>query len=169
MPTILEAQFYWTTWAFGNCIHVSSVKEHLTTCDNGVITTFEQECVSWPNDQLLQNWSTWDGLKKILDLNYGVLTIVVLLCNCVKTNYVENNATTKQNEYNFIFLNFNSLIPISDQSFVFPLHVDQSVFCKWPKGKKTESGFVKGILKEINYWICSNWPYRIWYVHVIEW
>jgi hypothetical protein len=86
MPPTLEVQSYWTMWKFGSHIHVSSIKEHLTTCDNGVITTFEQECVSWPNDQLLQNWSMWDGLKKILELNYGVLTMVVLLCNWLKTN-----------------------------------------------------------------------------------
>jgi hypothetical protein len=34
----------------------------------------------------------------------------------------------KQNEYNFILLNFNSLIPISNQSVVFPLHVNQVFF-----------------------------------------
>ncbi len=39
----------------------------------------------------------------------------------------------KQDEYGFTFINFASLIPISDQSFVFPLHVDQVVFCNDPK------------------------------------
>jgi len=80
------------------------------------------------NDQLLQNWSIWDGLKKILELNYVVLNIVVLLCNGVKTNYGGNSATMKQDEYNSILVNFNFLIRISDQSFVFPLHVDQVFF-----------------------------------------
>jgi hypothetical protein len=32
-------------WAIGNHIHVSSAEKHLTTFDNGVATTFEQECV----------------------------------------------------------------------------------------------------------------------------
>jgi hypothetical protein len=38
-------------YAFGNHIHVASAKKHLTTCDNGVIATFEQDCVLGPNDQ----------------------------------------------------------------------------------------------------------------------
>jgi hypothetical protein len=36
-------------YAFGNHIHVVSVKKHLTTYDSGVVATFEQACVSGPN------------------------------------------------------------------------------------------------------------------------
>jgi hypothetical protein len=46
----------------------------------------------------------------------------------MKKIYVGNSATMKQDEYNFIFINFDFLIPIFDQSFVFPLHVDQVFF-----------------------------------------
>lgn len=45
MPPTFEAESYWAMWTFGNYIHVSSVKKHLTTFDNGVVATFEQECV----------------------------------------------------------------------------------------------------------------------------
>jgi len=45
MPLMHEAKCYWTMWVFGNHIHVSSVEECLTKCDNGV-TNFEQECVT---------------------------------------------------------------------------------------------------------------------------
>jgi hypothetical protein len=45
MPPTFEAKSYCAMWAFGNHIHVSSVKKHLTTFDNGVVATFEQECV----------------------------------------------------------------------------------------------------------------------------
>ncbi len=45
MPPTFEAESYWAMWTFGNHIHVSSVKKHLTTFDNGVVATFEQECV----------------------------------------------------------------------------------------------------------------------------
>jgi hypothetical protein len=34
----------------------------------------------------------------------------------------------KRNEYGFTFFNLGSLIPILDQSFVFPLHEDQVFF-----------------------------------------
>jgi hypothetical protein len=45
MPLTFEAKSYQAMWAFGNHIHVSSAEEHLTTFDNGVPKTFEQECV----------------------------------------------------------------------------------------------------------------------------
>ncbi len=40
-------------WVFGNHIRVSSATEHLTTCQSDVVITFEQKCVSKPNDQKL--------------------------------------------------------------------------------------------------------------------
>jgi hypothetical protein len=40
-------------WPFGNHICVSSIEENSTTSDSGVATTFEQECVSRPNDYIL--------------------------------------------------------------------------------------------------------------------
>jgi hypothetical protein len=53
----------------------------------------------------------------------------------VKANYTRSNATIKRNEYNFTLVNFNSLIPICDQSFVFPIHVEQVFFFIDPKEK----------------------------------
>ncbi len=49
MPHTLEVRSYWSMYAFGNHIHVVSVKKHLTTYDSGVVATFEQACVSGPN------------------------------------------------------------------------------------------------------------------------
>ncbi len=112
--------------AFENHIHVSSVDEHLTTCDRGVMTGFERECVLGPNDQcpILVKLEHVGWVEKILALNDGLLNIVVLLCNWAKADYVRINTMVKQNEYGFVLLNFAFLIPILDQSFVFPLHVD---------------------------------------------
>jgi hypothetical protein len=42
----------------------------------------------------------------------------------MKANYVRINTIVKQNEYGFILVNFIFLVPILDQSFTFPLHVD---------------------------------------------
>jgi hypothetical protein len=41
MPPTFKAKCYQTMWALGNHLHVSSVEEHLTTCDNGVTSIFE--------------------------------------------------------------------------------------------------------------------------------
>jgi hypothetical protein len=61
---------------------------------------------------------------KIFELDYGVLKIIVLLCNWVKTNYNGSSATIKRDEYDFTVVNFSSLFPISDASFVCLLHVE---------------------------------------------
>jgi hypothetical protein len=64
-------------------------------------------------------------MEGILVLNYEVLKIVVLLCNWVKGNYNGSSATIKRDEYAFTLMNCFSLIPISDASFVFPLHINK--------------------------------------------
>jgi hypothetical protein len=69
-----------------------------------------------------------EWVEKILELNYGILNFVILLCNWMKTNYAESSATMKRDKYGFTIVNFGSLIPISNQSFNFPLHVDQVFF-----------------------------------------
>jgi hypothetical protein len=117
-------------WAFGNHIWVSSVEEHLTMHDSGVTTIFEQECVLGPNYHRLMvaklEYVGW--VEEILELRYMVLNLVVLLCNWMKDNYIGNNAMVKRDEYGFIVVNFGFLILISNQSFAFPLYVDQVFF-----------------------------------------
>jgi hypothetical protein len=51
MSPTLEATTYCVMYVFGNHLRVSNGEEHLTTRDSGIATTFEQECVSGPNDQ----------------------------------------------------------------------------------------------------------------------
>ncbi len=52
MPLTLEAMSYRFMYAYGNHTCVSSAKEQLRTNDCGVVTTFEQECISDQNDQI---------------------------------------------------------------------------------------------------------------------
>jgi hypothetical protein len=82
-------------YAFGNHIHVVNAKEHLTTYDNGVVATFEQACDSRPNDQkpIIAKLKYVGWVEEILELNYGVLNIVVLLCNWLKANYSGSSVT----------------------------------------------------------------------------
>ncbi len=67
-------------------------------------------------------------VEETFELNYRVLNTIVLLYNWVKANYNGSNATIKQDEYGFVLVKFSYFIPISDQSFVFPLHVEQVFF-----------------------------------------
>jgi hypothetical protein len=100
MPPTLATRSYHLIYALGNHIKVSSVEEHLKTLDSGVVATFEHECISRPNDQILMlgklKYVGW--VEEILELNYGILKIVVLLCNWVKLNYSRNSVTMKKNE-----------------------------------------------------------------------
>ncbi len=41
---------YQSMWAFGNHLRVPRAKQHLSTVDSKVATTFEQECCSCSND-----------------------------------------------------------------------------------------------------------------------
>ncbi len=72
-------------------------------------------------------------VKEILELNYKVLKNITFLCNWLKENYSGNSTTMKKDKYDFTFVNFASLIPISNQFFAFPLHVKQVFFAKDPK------------------------------------
>ncbi len=138
MSPTLEATTYHTMYVFGNHLRLSSGEKHFTTRDNGIVATFEQECVLWSNDQwpILAKLEYVGWFKEILELNYGVLNIIVFFCNWVKASYTRSNVTIKKNEYNFTLVNFNSLIPISNQSFSFPTHVITSVFLVDPKEKR---------------------------------
>jgi len=70
-------------YVYGNLICVSTnVKVHLLSyC--GVATTFEQECILVSNDQrpILAKLECVGWAREILELNYKVFNIVVLLCN----------------------------------------------------------------------------------------
>jgi len=117
MPLTLEAKLYRSMYyAYENHIHLASVEKHLTTCDSGITTTFEETCVLGPHDRrpIIARLEYVGWVEEILELNYGVLKIIVLLCNWVKANYNESNATIKRDKYNFAFVNFASMIPILD-------------------------------------------------------
>jgi hypothetical protein len=97
MPPTLKTMSYRAIYAYGNLICVADAKEQLTINDYGVVATFEQECVLGSNDQrpILAKLEYVGWVEKLLELNYEVLNIVVLLCNRVKANYIGNNATVK--------------------------------------------------------------------------
>jgi hypothetical protein len=71
-------------------------------------------CFLGPNDQrhVVANLEYVGWVEEIMEVNYGVLNTMVLLCNWVKANYSRSNATIKQHEYGFTLVNFGSLIAI---------------------------------------------------------
>jgi len=75
MPPTLATRSYHLIYALGNHIKVSSVQERLKTLDSGLVATFENECISRPNDHILVltklKYVGW--VEQILELNYGIL------------------------------------------------------------------------------------------------
>ncbi len=62
--------------------------------------------------------------EEILKLDYGRFQMVVPLCNCVGTNYEWFVATIQHDDYGFILMSFEWLIPLLIQSFTFPMHIE---------------------------------------------
>ncbi len=122
LESTLEATTYHAMYVFGNHLCVSSDEEHFMTRDSSIVAMFEQEYVGC--------------IKEILELHYGVFNIIVFFCNWVKADYKGSSATIKRHKYNFTLDNFNSLILIFDQSFAFPIHVEQVFFSANPKEKR---------------------------------
>jgi hypothetical protein len=123
MPPTLATMSYHLIYGLGNHIKVSNVEEHFKTLDSGVVATFEHECISRPNDQILVlvKLKHVGWVEEILELNYGILKIVILLCNWVKVNYSRNSVTMKKNKYELKLVNFSPLISEFRSVFYFPI------------------------------------------------
>jgi hypothetical protein len=51
-------------------------------------------------------------LVGILEVDFEKFQIVLLICNRVVANYGSSNATVKRDQYGFILVNFEHLIPL---------------------------------------------------------
>jgi len=71
-------------------------------------------------------------VEEILELNYGTTCVIVLLCHWMRANYRGAGATMKRDEYGFTLVNFNHMLPISEDSFAFPIHIQHVFFSNNP-------------------------------------
>jgi hypothetical protein len=55
----------------------------------------------------------------------------------MEVNYERSNAIVRWDEYGFILVNFEFLIPLFAQTFVFFMHVEQVFFVKDVKSLRT--------------------------------
>ena len=130
MPPTLMAMSYRSIYAYENHFWVRSAEMNLSTRDYGVAATFDQGCQSGPNDRnrirAAMEYIGW--IEEILELDYGRFQVLVLLCNWVQAISNGPGATMQRDDYGFPLVNFNRLIPIYAQSFVFPVQVEQVFF-----------------------------------------
>lgn len=129
LPTY-TATAYRSMYAYGNHFRVRSAEANLTTMDCGVAGKFDQECQAGPRDRNTVRapveYVGW--VEEILELDYGRVQAIVFLCNWVKAISNGTGPTMKKDEYGFTLINFTRLIPVSAQSFVFPIQVQQVFF-----------------------------------------
>jgi hypothetical protein len=84
-------------YAYGNHLRVASAESHLQTCDLGIAATFRRPCRLGLRDHnhVVADIEYIGTLEEILELNYGGLSVIVLVCNWVKVNFHGNAATVK--------------------------------------------------------------------------
>ena len=121
---------YRSMWAFGNHLRVASVETHLKTCDSGVAATFRRPCRASLRDRnpVMAEVEYVGQIHEIVELNYGGLCVIVLLCSWIKANYRGSNATMKKDKWGFNLVNFSRPLPFELESFAFPMHVEQVFF-----------------------------------------
>lgn len=121
---------YRSMWAFGTHLRVQSVEDHLKTCDSGVAATFRRPWRSGVRDRnhVVADVEYVGCLHEIVELNYGGLCVIVLLCGWLKAISEGNNATMKKDKWGFMLANFQRLVPFGPEAFAFPMHVDQVFF-----------------------------------------
>ena len=121
---------YRSMWAFGQHLRVASAETQLTTCDSGVGAIFRCPCRAGSRDiHLIMADVEYVGqLQEIVEVNYGGLCVIVLLCKWIKANYRGHNATMKKDRWGFNLANFLQPLPFGPESFAFPMHVEQIFF-----------------------------------------
>lgn len=102
----------------------------MVTTDSRVTVTCETVQQSGISDQNpVSGLLTYYGkIIEILELDYGRLKPIVLLCNWVEPITRGPTACVKEDSYGYTFVRFSRLMKRSSNSFVFPLQVSQIFF-----------------------------------------
>jgi hypothetical protein len=82
-PPSNRATKFRSMWAFGNHIRVAAAETHLKTCDSGVAATFRRPCRAGLRDHnpVIADIEYVGNVQEIVELNYGRLCVVVLMCS----------------------------------------------------------------------------------------
>lgn len=105
---------------------------NLVTIDSRVTVTCETEQQSGPLDRnsILRAVSYFGRIQEILELDYGHLKPIVLLCNWMSPIWRGPTACLQKDKYGFTLIKSSRLMRRSENSFVFPLQASQVFFSK---------------------------------------
>jgi hypothetical protein len=101
-------------YASGYHYRVKSVEEGFITCDSSVAATYSRLCILRPHDcnPVIAKLEYIGHIEEILQLDYGRFSVVVLICDFMKVNYVGKQRSIKKNKWAFTLANFNSKVHI---------------------------------------------------------
>lgn len=124
MPLSMRARSFKSMRAYGQQFRVCSSEANLITSDCGVTVTSETVQRSGISDaHTVTGPVTYYGkVQEILELDYGSLKLVVLLCDWVPPISRGPSACEKIDKYGFTLVKLSRLMRRSTNSFVFPLH-----------------------------------------------
>jgi hypothetical protein len=97
--------------------------------------------------------------KEILELDYNVTKVPMLLCSWVQPNMCSVHASTKVDEFGLTLVNFRKLLLIQEQPFVFPSQVDQMFFSNFTQEPSWKVVVSKGIQSRMCFgkiWLMST-------------
>ena len=130
MPPSRNTKSYKSMYAYGNHIQVRSVESNMNTCDSGVAATFLQVCRASNSSRNVRtlNLEYIGWVEELIGVDYGEFELIILYCTWVRANLRGVGATMKCDDYSFTLIKFDSVIPYSIESVVFPLYVQQVFF-----------------------------------------
>lgn len=135
-PPGFVARSFWSMWAYGNHYRVveTGVVDYHVTFDSGVAQIFAEESTGRGVDgNPVMNQLQYVGVvREILQLQYGAVTPVVFICEWVRASLTGRNRTMKKDEYGFLLVDFDRMLPPGDEPFTFPWQVEQVFFADEP-------------------------------------
>jgi len=130
IPPRFKTRSFKSMKAYGLHFRVCDAESNLVTVDSGVTVTCETLQRNGISDtNCISGAVTYFGkIKEILELDYGRLKSVLLLCDWVAPISRGATACVKKDQYGFTLVKLSRLMRRSANSFVFPLQASQIFF-----------------------------------------
>ena len=129
-PPSHKARLFKSMKAYGNFFRVSSVEGKFVTADSGVSATCETIQRSGPFDRntIVGSVTYFGRIVEIIELDYGQLKPIVLLCDWVEPIWRGPTACLRKDKYGFTSLKLRRLMRRSANSFIFPVQASKIFF-----------------------------------------
>lgn len=132
IPPALVAKLYKNMSTYSNHFRVAlwPKASNMATYDSRVVGEFEHTpCVNRATHNHVTIWVNYvRECKEILELDYGVTKVLILLYSWVWATTYGIQVGTKKDEFSFTFIHFGRLLLVHEQPFIFLAQVEQGFF-----------------------------------------